>query len=193
MTRNEVIRDALLALNAYLNGGKGSGNWGHLGRPGKRGGSGRGTVGISSSTIDKILKAANENGGMTIDIHGNTKREGIAFAPHKDSEVIIETGALGAVHLKRFVAKNIQKLRHPEANIGGWKNQEDGKWYLDVSHVGGYNADTIRKAQEAHQLAVFDLKTFNEIKTGEIKDGKYIPAGTPEAIYAKHFGRRKRR
>lgn len=173
MNRQQAIKNAVVALSLLLNGGEGSGNWGHLGRPGKRGGSGAGTVGVSSNNIRKILDSANKNGGMTIDIHGNTKREGIAFAPHKDSEAIIST----------------DKLRHPDANLGGWKNPEDGKWYLDISHVGKYSKDTIKKAQQAKQLAVFDLKTFKEIKTGDIKNGKYTPIASPEAIYNEHFGK----
>lgn len=189
MNRQQAIKNAVVALSLLLNGGEGSGNWGHMGRPGKRGGAGTGTVGVSSSNIAKILDSANKNGGMTIDIHGNTKREGIAFAPHKDSEAIISTDKLGAVELKKFIVKNIDKLRHPDANLGGWKNPEDGKWYLDISHVGKYSKDTIKKAQQAEQLAVFDLKTFTEIKTGDIKDGKYIPSGSPEAIYNEHFGK----
>lgn len=189
MNRQQAIKNAVVALSLLLNGGEGSGNWGHLGRPGKRGGSGAGTVGVSSNNIRKILDSANKNGGMTIDIHGNTKREGIAFAPHKDSEAIISTDKLGAVELKKFIVKNIDKLRHPDANLGGWKNPEDGKWYLDISHVGKYSKDTIKKAQQAKQLAVFDLKTFKEIKTGDIKDGKYIPSASPEAIYNEHFGK----
>ena len=78
MNRQQAIKNAVVALSLLLNGGEGSGNWGHLGRPGKRGGSGAGTVGVSSNNIRKILDSANKNGGMTIDIHGNTKREGIA-------------------------------------------------------------------------------------------------------------------
>lgn len=77
------------------------------------------------------------------------------------------TDKLGAVELKKFIVKNLDKLRHPDANLGGWKNPEDGKWYLDISHVGKYSKDTIKKAQQAEQLAVFDLKTFTEIKTGD--------------------------
>lgn len=123
MKRNEAIKQAIKAISMVINGGKGSGNWGHLGRPGKRGGAGTGTVGVSSNNIRKILDSANKNGGMTIDIHGNTKREGIAFAPHKDSEAIISTDKLGAVELKKFIVKNIDKLRHPDANLGGWKTQ----------------------------------------------------------------------
>lgn len=75
MNRQQAIKNAVVALSLLLNGGEGSGNWGHLGRPAKRGGSGSGTVGVSSNNIRKILDSANKNGGMTIDIHGNTKRE----------------------------------------------------------------------------------------------------------------------
>lgn len=71
MNRQQAIKNAVVALSLLLNGGEGSGNWGHLGRPGKRGGSGAGTVGVSSNNIRKILDSANKNGGMTIDIHGN--------------------------------------------------------------------------------------------------------------------------
>ena len=71
MKRNEAIKQAIKAISMVINGGKGSGNFGHSGRPGKRGGSGSGTVGVSSNNIRKILDSANKNGGMTIDIHGN--------------------------------------------------------------------------------------------------------------------------
>lgn len=38
MNRQQAIKNAVVALSLLLNGGKGSGNWGHMGRPGKRGG-----------------------------------------------------------------------------------------------------------------------------------------------------------
>lgn len=41
----EKNRNSLEGLRAYENGGKGSGNFGHAGRPGERGGSGRGQGG----------------------------------------------------------------------------------------------------------------------------------------------------
>lgn len=166
MNRQQAIKNAVVALSLLLNGGEGSGNWGHMGGPGKRGGSGAGTVGVSSNNIRKILDSANKNGGMTIDIHGNTKREGIAFAPHKDSEAIISTDKLGAVELKKFIVKNIDKLRHPDANLGGWKNPEDGKWYLDISHVGKYSKDTIKKAQQAEAQKPF-IMSISENETAD--------------------------
>ena len=37
-----LLKNKIAELEAYLNGGKGSGNFGHAGRPGQRGGSGKG-------------------------------------------------------------------------------------------------------------------------------------------------------
>ncbi len=42
MKRNEAINQAIKAISMVINGGRGSGNFGHAGRPGKVGGSGEG-------------------------------------------------------------------------------------------------------------------------------------------------------
>ena len=42
MNRALAVKQAIQAISLYVNGGKGSGNFGHAGRPGKRGGSGSG-------------------------------------------------------------------------------------------------------------------------------------------------------
>ena len=49
MNRNEAILKAVQIIGMVINGGKGSGNWGHAGRPGKRGGSGAGGSDVSVS------------------------------------------------------------------------------------------------------------------------------------------------
>ena len=49
MNRNQAILKAVQAITMIINGGKGSGNWGHAGRPGKRGGSGEGGSELSVS------------------------------------------------------------------------------------------------------------------------------------------------
>ena len=43
-----LLKNKIAELEAYLNGGKGSGNFGHAGRPGQRGGSGKGGKGVGS-------------------------------------------------------------------------------------------------------------------------------------------------
>ena len=42
MNRNQAILKAIQVIALVINGGKGSGNFGHAGRPGKLGGSGSG-------------------------------------------------------------------------------------------------------------------------------------------------------
>lgn len=49
------IKNKVEKLEALLNGGKGSGNFGHSGRPGEVGGSGKGT-GSSSDYIDRLSR-----------------------------------------------------------------------------------------------------------------------------------------
>ena len=64
-----ALKEKVELLEQYLNGGKGSGNFGHSGRPGKVGGSGSGKGGVStggkeggseSETMRKIVKDAEE-------------------------------------------------------------------------------------------------------------------------------------
>jgi 2'-5' RNA ligase len=179
------------------NGGPGSGNFGHGGRPGQIGGSaGKGGSGGSSrtskpsnKTLAGMVAHAKANGGMTTSVTGNSPSEGIAFAPRKDTERIIKDSDFNEESLDKFVDEHWDTLKQDGMHIGGWFNNDDSNWYLDISKVGPYNKNTIKEAQDAEQLAVFDLKTFNEIKTGDIKDGKYIKSAEPETIYAEAFGR----
>lgn len=63
--------------------------------------------------------------------------------------------------------------------------------YSDLPTIKRTYTDSVTGAQREEVLyrPVFDLKTFKEIKTGDIKDGKYTPSGSPEAIYNEHFGK----
>lgn len=57
----EKNRNSMAGLSAYENGGPGSGNFGHAGRPGKRGGSGKGGAVSStgdSADLDRKIKEA---------------------------------------------------------------------------------------------------------------------------------------
>lgn len=49
----EELKNKIQILSEFLNGGKGSGNWGHTGRPGKVGGSGKGGSIASKKSTDK--------------------------------------------------------------------------------------------------------------------------------------------
>lgn len=62
-----------------LNGGKGSGNWGHSGRPGKVGGSGNGTPGLGKVASDSIEKAKKAEPEVTADLDNALKDNGARF------------------------------------------------------------------------------------------------------------------
>lgn len=49
----EELKNKIQILSEFLNGGKGSGNWGHTGRPGKVGGSGKGGSISPKESTDK--------------------------------------------------------------------------------------------------------------------------------------------
>ena len=50
---------------------------------------------------------------------------------------------------------------------GGWLNGEDGMLYLDASQNFKSMDDAIQSAISTHQIAIFDLNTFNEIRIAE--------------------------
>lgn len=56
MNRTEVILESIRAISAIVNGGKGSGNFGHGGRPGKVGGSGSGGS-VDTDTVKSLSKS----------------------------------------------------------------------------------------------------------------------------------------
>lgn len=144
-------------------------------------------TGVKKTVLSGMVKPAKENGGMTTNVAGDSPTEGIAFAPRKDTERIISSKDFDETTLNNFVDEHFATLQQEGMHIGGWFNEDDGNWYLDISKVGGYNKNVIQEAQNAEQLAVFDLKTFKEIKTGDIVNGQYKKSGTAEAIFSQAF------
>lgn len=54
------LREKMETLEKALNGGKGSGNFGHSGRPGEIGGSGKGIGGSSKGSMESLQKEFSE-------------------------------------------------------------------------------------------------------------------------------------
>ncbi len=187
----ELYYEAIARVDMALNGGRGSGNWGHGGRPGKIGGSGKGISSkiIKPNVMKGMFESAKENGGFTMSIGGNVPKEGLMFAPSKTSEKVFGNKDFTRRKLATYIAKHKSELNQKDMYVGGWFNTDDNKWYLDVSKKGDYSPASIEGAQKAKQLAVFDLKTFNEITVGKEQNGQYRPEASPEAIFNKHFGK----
>lgn len=121
----------------------------------------------------RVFKQAREKGGATIDLEGGEPTTGYAYAPAKGTETIVELRDFTQADVDRFIDRNFAALNRDGNHIGLW--QEGDKFYLDVSRVGPATEATIRAAQEAQQLAVFDFDSFQSIDIGTIVDGQYKP------------------
>lgn len=133
---------------------------------------------------DAIYQAVKDNGGITIDLKGHSPNNGYAYAPYKGTEKKVSLKTFSQKHIDDYIDEHYEQLSLPGNNLGIWS--QDGYAYLDVSRVGTASAKTIKAAQDADQLAVFDLKHFNEIETGTIADGKYTPIGKASDVHREY-------
>lgn len=140
--------------------------------------------------IKNVTKYTKDNGGVTVGIDSakNMPKEGLSFSPHPEAETIISKANLNEKTMLEFVKKHRSKLTQKDKFIGGWYNSDDGNYYLDIAQVGGYSPKTIAKAQKAEQLAIFDLKTYNEITIGTRTKKGYKPNAKATTIYEQNFG-----
>jgi hypothetical protein len=112
------------------------------------------------------------NGGVTINLKGDTPTDGFAYAPFKDTEQIVPSGQLTPQLIQDYITAHADQLAAPGAHLGLW--EDDGNIYLDISNVGDPNAETLQKAIDAQQLAVFDLGQMTEVPLGTIDEqGRY--------------------
>lgn len=116
----------------------------------------------------KAFQSVEQTGGVTIDLAGNTPHDGYAFAPFKDTEMVVPQGEFTEEHIDRYINLHADELAQPGNHLGMWT--ANGNIYLDVSQVGPPSVETLAKAQAAHQLAVYDLGNTNEITLGTIND-----------------------
>ena len=112
---------------------------------------------------DIAYKSTLQNGGVTISLKGDQPAVGFVFAPEKDTEMVVPQNEFTPEHINEFVKKNKTKLRRKGAHLGTWI--DEGNIYLDVSYVGEPSEATIKIAEKAGQLAVFDLGTFETVYT----------------------------
>jgi hypothetical protein len=150
----------------YREGGVGSGNYGHDGRPGQRGGS----AGGGSSIVPNIIaRSIVRDGGITISTTGVRPRSGFAIAGIRNAagdkvETVIN-GEAKPEDVQKFVNENKDILSQPNHYIGGWVN--DGKTYLDVSEVHNDKATALDKAEARDEIAIYDLGNGEEHFTRE--------------------------
>lgn len=117
---------------------------------------------------EKAYSIAAKNGGVTIDLSGESPTKGYAYSPYKDSETIVPSSKFSAKDITDFRNKFADRLNQPGNHLGIWEDQ--GNMYMDVSTVGTPTPETIAAAEAAGQLGVFDLEKFETIKTKLYKE-----------------------
>ena len=172
-----------VSLSSEQNGGKGSGNFGHSGRPGKVGGSGQSSAG--SLATGRMLKGVKEydpeneiDGGFTVDLKDGKayrlgKSEGYAVGGYGTEKVVDmkdwNDKATRRKILNDYMKANKKALSQEGACLGGWvpnkgsTNDKNivGKVVLDVSRVFKDKKDAAKAAIKFDQDSITDFKGFD--------------------------------
>lgn len=152
-----------------LNGGAGSGNFGHAGRPGKVGGSAE-TSGASQARGEMrkgIADRVRETGGFTINTQAEFydigKTKGYSVGGQGTERSLSTKDWQDAKKRNKFIVDFLREnssvfYGDPDhACLGGW--EDNGKIFLDVSVVYKNKRQAVRAAMKTNQDAIFDFKT----------------------------------
>lgn len=168
-------------LERLINGGKGSGNWGHLGRPGKVGGSGNGTASSrASGGMRKGVKGYDPkndiDGGFTVSLNTGDrlelgKAEGYAVGGYGTEKVVSmdDWNKKQSKIIRDYFKENRKLLENGEYYLGGWvptKNSTSdksivGKVVLDVSRVFKDKKEAAKEAIKTDQDSIVDFKAID--------------------------------
>ena len=123
----------------------------------------KGRFTVKLNITDEVYQSTIENGGVTINIKGEKPSQGYVFALEKETEKVIPQNEFSPKHIEEYIKRYKKKLKSKGAHLGTWV--DEGNVYLDVSYVGEPSEKTIKMAEKAGQLAVFDLGTFQTVYT----------------------------
>lgn len=165
-------------------GGSGSGNFDHAGRPGLRGGSAQGR-----DPVPIALRGLAASGGFSVSIHGVVPHQGYMIAGDISEETHPIVGGTQAGVRKaivEFAGSHGRLLNKSERYIGGWV--EKNQVVLDVSKrfaVG--RSEALQIARSKDQIAVYKLgnpgKTIytmsDKLRPSESK-GKILESDRPD-------------
>ena len=126
---------------------------------------------LSRETPEKtLLNFIKQNPeGFTVTIDGQPAPPGYVVAPVKAAEITVRAEELDADSVREYaeILKDVADSTNRETYAGGWLNSEDGLYYLDAVHIYDELDTALYIADSAEQLAIFDLRTFDEIRTPE--------------------------
>ena len=94
---------------------------------------------------------------------------GYAVAPFKDAQVVIDWSQASIDHMIQLIISidKIAPLIKSPVYAGGWLNENENQYYLDVSLVVNFLDQALYLAQAGNQVAIYDLSHMKSIKTQE--------------------------
>lgn len=131
---------------------------------------GVGKVGQPAGVSDKVLDVIRNNpNGFSVTPQGEMPTKGYMVAAPGRSQVLSDSdlrsaGAKGII--EAYARQHADALRQPGAHIGGWKDTESGKVYLDIAHNIPHRSQAVKAGKDRNQIAIWDVKRKREIRTG---------------------------
>ena len=137
---------------------------------GKGGGGSGGSskVGLSDEKANDLAKRVKTpDGGFTVDPRtGKDVTSGFAVATDPKLSKEIDAKDVTGKTIQNYVNANKSALAGEGKMVGGWHDPDTGKVWLDVSTVTPDKNKAVKLAQDANQIAIFDLGSGKSINTG---------------------------
>ena len=120
----------------------------------------------ASATARDLAQRLQDNGGFTFSPStGEHPAEGYVVSKDKSRERPFDQMPTPE-QIESYMHENSDKLStDPTAHVGGWRDDETGKTYLDVTHVLPDKQEALQLARQHDQLGIYDLAGQNTIYT----------------------------
>ena len=118
----------------------------------------------------KIKQLHKDSGGATFNMkEGNLAgKDYFAVSTFPERAKVI-SGEVSTTQIEGFIKANKDLLKDESNSVGTWFDKESGKTHLDIVKTLKDKSEAISLAEKHKQLATFDLKTMQEIRT-PVKD-----------------------
>lgn len=107
----------------------------------------------------------NPNGFSINPTSGQQPQDGFMVAIHGKTQTM-DPNDVTHQAVQAFVNANADSFSDSSMHVGGWKNDKDGKFYLDPSQHFTDRNQAIKAGRARNQIAIWDVKNKQEIDTG---------------------------
>ncbi len=104
----------------------------------------------------KAAKLMKKNGGVTINLNGESPIAGYTYSPDKTTEFSVPENRVSQLHIDMFYKNNYDELIKDGNYFGGW--HDGGKVYLDVSRNVINEHEAVVGAKASDQISIYDVK-----------------------------------